>query len=114
MYNINSIKGNILRGIHILIIILTISIPLIPNINKKILVFNTILLVIILIFFIINNGCIISRYERLYLKDQWTPIDILCNILYITPTPYTRKIVAFNFVIFLLCVSLIHIFIKDL
>ena len=114
MYNNNLTKGYLIRSIHIIIIIITISIPFIPFINNKILVLNTVILLVILIFFIIFNGCIISRYERRYLKDKWTPIDILCNTLNIEPTSISRKTVAFNLIIILIVISLIHIYIKVL
>lgn len=102
----SSLIGYSIRFIHIIIIIITVLIPFIPKISTSVLIGNTLLLVLVLILFIYNNGCIVSRYERTYLKDEWTPIDILI----VKPTRHTRKRVTFYFLIFLILVSCARIF----
>jgi len=102
----SKIIGYTIRFIHIIIIIITVAIPFIPKISTSVLIGNTLLLIVILLLFIYNNGCIVSRYERTILKDEWTPIDILI----VEPTRQSRKSVSFYFLIFLILVSCARIF----
>ena len=102
--------GNIIRVLHNIIISITVIIPFIPNINSTVLGLNTLLLIIILLMFVIYDGCIISRLERKYLKDKWTPIDIVCYLLHITPTSKSRKTVTFWFLLLLISFSLVRIY----
>lgn len=104
--------GNIIRFLHIIIISITVIIPFIPKINSIVLKLNTLLLIIILLMFIKHNGCIVSRLERKYLKDTWTPIDNVCYLLSIEPTSKSRKKVTFYFLIVLIVFSLLRIHIK--
>jgi len=101
--------GHLIRVLHIIIITITVIIPFIPNISSTVLKLNTVLLFVILLMFIKYNGCIISRLERRYLKDKWTPIDNLCYLLNIEPTSKSRKTVTFYFLIVLIIFSLFRI-----
>ena len=101
--------GHIIRVLHNIIISITVIIPFIPSINNIVLELNTVLLIIILLMFVKYDGCIISRLERKYLKDKWTPIDVVCYLLHITPTSKSRKIVTFIFLLLLLVFSLLSI-----
>lgn len=105
--------GNVIRFLHNIIITITVVIPFIPNINNTVLELNTLLLIIILLMFVKYDGCIISRLERKYLKDKWTPIDIVCYFIHVEPTSKSRKIVAFRFLILLISFSLLRIYIKN-
>jgi hypothetical protein len=102
--------GHSIRFLHIIIIFITVAIPFIPNINSTILETNTILLIIILFMFIKFDGCIVSRFERKYLKDKWTPIDTLCYLISIEPTSKSRKRVTFYFLILLILFSLLRVY----
>ena len=102
--------GYIIRALHIIIISITVIVPFIPNISSTVLKLNTVLLFIILLMFIKYSGCIISRLERRYLKDKWTPIDNLCYLLQIEPTSKSRKTVTFYFLIVLIIFSLFRIY----
>ena len=102
--------GHLIRVLHIIIITITVIIPFIPNISSTVLKLNTVLLFVILLMFIKYNGCIISRLERRYLKDKWTPIDNLCYLLNIEPTSKSRKTVTFYFLIILIILSLFRIY----
>ena len=104
--------GNIIRVVHNIIIFITVIIPFIPGINSTVLELNTILLIIILLMFVKYDGCIISRLERKYLKDKWTPIDVVCGFLHIEPTSKSRKTVTFRFLLLLIVVSLIRIYVR--
>jgi hypothetical protein len=101
--------GHVIRALHITIISITVIIPFVPKINSTVLKLNTVLLFIILIMFIKFDGCIISRLERKYLKDTWTPIDNVCYLLNIEPTPKSRKTVTFYFLVLLIIFSLVRI-----
>jgi hypothetical protein len=101
--------GHIIRFLHNIIIYITVIIPFIPNISSTVLKVNILLLFIILLMFIKYNGCIISRLERIYLKDNWTPIDNVCYLLNVEPTSKTRKIVTFYFLILLIIFSLFRL-----
>lgn len=105
--------GNVIRFLHNIIITITVVIPFIPNINNTVLELNTLLLIIILLMFVKYDGCIISRLERKYLKDKWTPIDIVCYFIHVEPTSKSRKIVAFRFLVLLIVFSLLRIYIKN-
>jgi len=102
--------GNIIRVLHNIIISITVVIPFIPNINSTVLGLNTLLLIIILLMFVKYDGCIISRLERKYLKDKWTPIDVVCYLLHITPTSKSRKTVTFWFLLLLISFSLVRLY----
>lgn len=106
---VNRMIGNIIRFLHNIIISITVIISFIPKISSTILKLNTLLLVIILLMFIRYNGCIISRLERKYLKDTWTPIDTLCYFLHIEPTSKSRKTVTFYFLFILIIFSFFRI-----
>ena len=101
--------GHLIRVIHMIIICITVIIPFIPNISSTVLKFNTLLLLVILFMFIKHDGCIISRLERKYFKDKWTPIDNVCYLLNIEPTSKSRKIVTFYFLILLIMFSLFRV-----
>jgi hypothetical protein len=101
--------GYLIRVLHIIIISITVIVPFIPNVNSTVLKFNTLLLIVILIMFIKHNGCIISRLERKYLNDKWTPIDSVCYLLNILPGSNSRKIVTFYFLILLIIFSLFRL-----
>jgi len=98
--------GYLIRVLHIIIISITVILPFVPNISSTVLKFNTLLLIVILLMFIKYNGCIISRLERNYFKDKWTPIDSVCYLLNVEPRPKTRKIVTFYFLILLIIFSI--------
>jgi len=104
--------GNIIRFLHNIIISITVVIPFIPNIDINVVILNTLLLIIILLMFVKHNGCIISRLERKYLKDTWTPIDTVCYLLSIEPTSKSRKKVTFYFLLVLIGFSLFRMYIR--
>ena len=101
--------GYVIRVLHIIIISITVIIPFIPEISSTILKLNTLLLFVILFMFVKYNGCIISRLERKYLKDKWTPIDSVCYMFQIEPTSKSRKVVTFYFLILLIIFSLFRL-----
>jgi len=105
--------GNIIRVLHNIIISITVIIPFIPGINNIVLELNTVLLIIILLMFVKYDGCIISRLERKYLKDKWTPIDVVCYFLHIEPTSKSRKTVTFRFLVLLIIFSLLRIYLRS-
>lgn len=102
--------GHLIRVLHIIIISITVVIPFIPSINSTVLKLNTVLLFIILLMFVKNDACIISRLERKYLKDKWTPIDNVCYLLQVEPTSKSRKTVTFYFLVLLIVFSLVRIY----
>ena len=105
--------GHVIRVLHIIIICITVVIPFIPSINSTVLKLNTVLLFVILLMFIKYNGCVISRLERKYFKDKWTPIDNVCYLLHIEPTSKSRKTVTFYFLVLLIVFSLVRIYLTN-
>tara|TARA_Y100000591_G_C21638648_1_gene596651 strand:+ start:442 stop:846 length:405 start_codon:yes stop_codon:yes gene_type:complete len=106
----NQTLGNVCMSFHTSMPVIIIIILLL-NTNKFINELFIILLILILVSFYILNGCFLSSLERRLLKQDYTIVDIILEILNIKKTNKNRnKATCYSIFIIITIIIIIYLY----